>query len=36
MAPTTYAVKGSFGSYELKEDVLNIILNALLEAEAFD
>jgi len=32
MAPTAHAVKGCFKSYELKEDVLNIIVNVVLEA----
>ena len=36
MVLTAHAVKGSFGSYEVKEDVLSIILNAVLEAEALD
>lgn len=36
MPPTAHVTKGHFGSYELKEDVLNIILNAVLEAEALD
>jgi hypothetical protein len=36
MVPTAHSVKGSFGSYEVKEDVLNIILNAVLEAAALD
>jgi len=34
MPPITHVVKGHFGSYELKEDVLNIIVNAVLDVEA--
>jgi len=34
MPPIAHATKGHFGSYELKEDVLNIIVNAILEVEA--